>query len=548
MTTLDYRKRLSLSGLTPTQKHFVLGIPGARTSTQDSDRITLPPEPLLLPRLEAEIPGLVLTDATNRWRADWLARANLSLTLKQEGVADGDSRLYPYQRTGEHWLRTVRRGILGDEMGLGKTFQALVAANDCRKLLIVTLNIAKRSVWERHLLEYFPDRGVFVADGDRAERIHKIAAGVACRVSPYAVVINHEMLQSRFAKAYHLLYDTVWDCVIVDEAHKFQDHQSSQSMGAQKLQTSALYLLTGTPVWNRPESIFGLLKLIDPWRWSSYWNFVNEYCVLRTTPWATEIVGLKPERLDQLKGMLAPLVLRRTQAQVLPQMPPLRIQTLEYDLPKQVRTAYRTLRKEFRVTAGDGETIRFEPSTSKQFADLRRMCNAPSLLGVNLPSQKLDAVEELIDGAIGEGRKVVVFTWHRDFTNLLDSHLYLLGVPHSAIAGDTPPAKRVANVHNFQHGDTKVLIASIAVAGAAIDLTAASVAIFAEGSYVPADNQQAIKRLHRIGQTTDVMVYRLQARNTVESALWEVSDERSDLADEMLSFREVARRTLAQED
>lgn len=549
--------RLVVSRLTQTEFKRVSALPGATAHATANPWVSFPMEPNRVTDLRNLLPDLEQTSDMLVWYAYWDHKASASiLTQGTQGdhwdVSDipFGGTLYPYQRTGVAWLRGQRRAILGDEMGLGKTLQALGAAHDADPILIVTVGLAERSVWDAHIAKYLYWREIYVCDGDRANRQRQLRAFAGASTPRGIVIINHDMLQTRFRSAYPQLYTTHWHTVIVDEAHLFQDHRSSRSQGAQKLVTKNLYLLTGTPVWSTPQSVFGLLKLIDPKRWSSFWAFVSEYCDVNVTPWSREIVGVKPDKAPDLRATLAPVVLRRLESDpvVASQLPPLRVQTLTYQLTPEQRATYRKLKNDYVVQHG-ADVIKLEPSTAQAFADLRRLVNDPKLLDLGMPGAKLPVINDLLDEALSEGKKVVLFTWHKDYIKLLLAWLYFeKRVGAVAIDGSLSESDRLVALRAFQQQpDVQVLVASIATASTAIDLTAASVAIFAEGSYVATHIEQAIKRLHRHGQHVATMIYRLQAEHTVEQALWEVVDDRAAQASSMLAFTAFRHRALALE-
>lgn len=549
--------RLVVSRLTQTEFKRVSALPGATAHATASPWVSFPMEPNRVTDLCNLLPDLEQTNDVRDWYNLWDHKATVSLLMRDKPgdqwdvspIPFGDV-LYPYQRTGVAWLRGQRRAVLGDEMGLGKTLQALGAAYDADPILIVTVGLAERSVWDAHIAKYLYYREVYVCDGDRANRQSQLHAFSTSDPLRGIVIINHDMLQTRFRAAYPQLYTTRWHTVIVDEAHLFQDHRSSRSQGAQKLMTKNLYLLTGTPVWSTPQSVFGLLKLIDPKRWTSYWAFVSEFCDVNITPWSREIVGVKPAKEQDLRATLAPVVLRRLESDpvVASQLPPLRVQTITYKLTPEQRAIYRKLKVDYIVQHGD-DVVKLEPSTAQAFADLRRLVNDPKLLDLPMEGAKLPVINDLLDEALSENKKVVLFTWHKDYTKQLLAWLILdKRVGAVAIDGSLSTSDRLVALRAFQQqADVQVLVASIATASTAIDLTAASVAIFTEGSYVATHIEQAVKRLHRHGQRVATMIYRLQAEHTVESALWDVVDDRVAQASSMLAFNTFRHRTLALE-
>lgn len=538
------------------ERELALTVTGAHTN--DKGTITFPPEPFAVADLKLRFPELQLDDMVAHWfythietteRALWLSTLedNTDFQFSPEGALE--AKLRPYQRVGAWWLRFVERGILGDEMGMGKTVQALAAVQDCDRVLIVTVPVAEHSVWEKHV-ESWLHRACWVINGEGKRR--QALLREAAKQKRVVIVVNHEMLQSRNMDKYPELWSIKWDAFIVDEAHKLQGRParkredgkvtgSQTTKGAEQIQADRVYLLTGTPVWNKPDSLYGLLHVLDPQRFSSYWRFVGEYCEVVQTEWSQEVVGPNPATATRFHNLIAPMLLQRKKAEVLKDLPSKTVQVMDYQLDDTLSDLYWDLKENYRHPA----TRQPETSIPKAYADMRRLLNAPKLLGLNLPSPKDEMLDDLVEQATGEGKPVVIFTWHNDYTEYLRDRFGGKYVTE-AIYGPVGPALRDRILERFQNGFTQVLVASLATMGVAVDLTAARVAIFAEGHYVNTVVQQAEDRLHRIGQTCDVMIYRVQSAGTIEEAIWETADARKHDADEMLALEEVKERVLAQ--
>jgi SNF2 family DNA or RNA helicase len=388
-------------------------------------------------------------------------------------------------------------------------------------------------------------------DGDGPRR--KALLQQAAKQQRVIVCINHEMLQSRNMDKYPELWSIAWDAVVVDEAHKLQGRParrredgkvtgSQTSKGAEQLNTKRRYALTGTPVWNKPDSLYGVLHFLEPHRFTSYWRFVEEYCQVVGGEYARKIVGPNQENIERLHNLLSPMLLRRTKDQVLKDLPAKTVQEMPYDITGWLDEAYWNLKDSYiHPVTGDAEQ-----SIPMAYADMRRLLNAPVLVGADREmSPKDEIVDDLVEQATAEGKPVVIFTWHNDYTGYLLHRLRKLYTVE-AIHGPTNTTQRNRILADFQAGKIQVLVASMATMGVAIDLTVARVAVFAEGHYVNTIVDQAESRLHRNGQKFDVMIYRLYARGTIEEAIWEVADTRKEDADEMLCLDDVTRRVQAQ--
>jgi SNF2 family DNA or RNA helicase len=528
--TLDYEKGvpcgLILRPRDETERRRALGVYGARVNTKNSD-IRWHLEPLVIDDLRMVLPDL---EVLPRGRAWWemhqtLARGSLDLASRKD-VAVPDyplaDKLYPHQRTGAAWLHYVPRGILGDDVGVGKTLTMLVAGRGANTNLIVTMNGIKQH-WADHVHRWL-NRDVGIVTGTKLQRMHTINAGYKW------LIINHDMLRM---DAFPELRARNWDNVMLDEAHLFQGRHSSRADGAASLRTDKLMMATATPVWNRPESIWRLLNIIDKPRFSSFWRFVGEYCDAVSNPFGgTQVIGIKRSERERLQSVIAPFLLIRRKEDVLPDLPPKVYSTYTYKLTSAQRKQYEEIKKSLRQLDDNGNIIKVYPAAINTLMDLRMLVSAPSTRGISGGSPKDALIDDLLDPIIDAGRKVIVFTWYTEYAEYLAQRLARRGTV--LVTGET--RHRDAVVESFRTGDAPILVATIGAAGTGIDIIEATAAIFAEGSYVPNHNVQAEGRLHRIGINTSPEIIRIQAANTAEQIIWERSDANQTEAEELLSF------------
>jgi SNF2 family DNA or RNA helicase len=249
--------------------------------------------------------------------------------------------------------------------------------------------------------------------------------------------------------------------------------------------------------------------------------------------------------MSKLQSVLGTLVYGRKKVDVLPDLPAKIVTDIPYRLNPSHAKAYNKLKKNLALELEDGSEAYFDSAlavTSK----LRTLCNAPTLLGSTGESAKTEIIAELVDELMDDDRKVVIFTWHKDYAKYLTMRLYMWGTV--LVTGDQDSIERDRLVQRFrQNEESHLLIATIGSVGTGMELQEATAAIFAEGSYTPAHNLQAEDRLHRIGIHDSPLIYRLWARGTVEEALWSTNDDRIAQADDMLNLRSVMERAMQME-
>lgn len=516
--------------------NLACGVPHIRVDGSHR-AVFYPPDPVVVQRLTALLHKLDMSPDTYVWYTNYQSQSRHATAIADK--ADSYSplpwadRLYPYQRVGAEWLNFVDRGILGDDPGLGKTVQALTAVHGNKDTLIVTMPTVMNH-WQRHIEDWL-GQDVAVAQGGKGARQRLIAK------DPHWLIVNHAMLRTG---AYPTLATRRWDSVIIDEAHLLQGKASQQSKGADALKSDGMFLLTGTPIWNKPDSLWHLLHLLYPQRFKSYWRFVGEYCLIEYDVFGTHVMGVNPERAGELQEILVPLLLRRTKKQVLPSLPDKIYETLTYELTGKQRQAYRTMKAKLRLVNESGVTLKTYDNSASVISDLRLLCDAPSLVDIGGESPKDDVIDDLLASLLANGRKVVIFTWHKTYAYYLAGRLNKLGTV--VVTGDTE--KRDYAIQKWRQGSDPILVATIASVGTGIDLVEATAAVFAEGYWTNVLNTQAEDRLHRIGQHDSPLIYRLQAANTVEDAIWQQADATGIETNELLALQGVIRRVLAQGD
>jgi SWI/SNF-related matrix-associated actin-dependent regulator 1 of chromatin subfamily A len=399
--------------------------------------------------------------------------------------------LFPYQVEGAAFLARVKRGLLADEMGLGKSAQAIAACDELkaqRVLVIAPASLVEN--WRREFLR-FQNISRYVAEP------HRVTGGRG----PLVNVTSYD----RAARDPEWLAVVDWDVLILDEAHYLKNPKSKRTKaifgpkcdgdGGLVSRAAHVFCLTGTPTPNNPSELWPMLRAVMPdsiqrptGKPFPYWPFIERYCVTQDTGFGIKIV--RGKNLDELKGRIAPYILRRKKEDVLKDLPPIRFDTL-------------ALEGKLDTTGGDWDFLHNTlvlngveglKSIAPHVAQLRRVT------GMAKVSAAAEWISDFLEG--GEG-KLVVFAHHRDVIAYLAE-----AFPEAAVVtGDGAPAARQTAVDEFQRDPlTRVFIGQIQAAGTGLTLTAASDVLFVESSWTPSDNQQAAMRVHRIGQRNACLV------------------------------------------
>jgi SNF2 family DNA or RNA helicase len=255
-----------------------------------------------------------------------------------------------------------------------------------------------------------------------------------------------------------------------------------------------------------------------------------------------------------LARALAPFILRRTKAEVQPELPPKTEQTLLVTLPRRQRALYDELREHYRARLG--KKIEKEGLAGSQMQvleallRLRQAACHPGLLDperADEGSAKLEALREQLDEVLDEGHKALVFSQFTKLLALLRRGLDRDGVAYEYLDGRT--RDRAAPVERFQNDpDRRLFLISLKAGGTGLNLTAADYVFLLDPWWNPAVEAQAVDRAHRIGQERPVIAYRLIAKGTVEEKILALQETKRDLAEAVLSESGGGLGRLSRED
>ena len=447
---------------------------------------------------------MIRPDTTNRHLdAQAAAFAQIIATTDDADAAFRDAAalaegLFPHQIEGVAFLLGRRRAILADDMGLGKTRQAVAAlrhAAPAGQLLVVCPASVKRN-WVREIAAAGDRGAVHVIDGTRPQAIPR---------EPRWVVINYDLLR-RHAEP---LGQVPWSALVFDEAHYLKNHTSGRSRAARDLASRAsalaardpaVFLLTGTPLTNRPRDLFVLLQLVGHPLGRSFLSFARRYCAAEQTEYGWKTDGAA--NLEELTLQLHGVMLRRGKDEVLSLPPKLRT-WLPIPIPQG--TGAREISAALKLLlAPSGRDTRARTQLLALLTKARQ----------KLAIAKVEATRDLVESAIGQGQKVIVFSC---FDEPLQQLARAFGKHAAVLTGKVPSTRRQALVDRFQRDDdVRVFLANIIAGGTGITLTAASQVVFNDLDWVPANHWQAEDRAYRIGQTQTVNVTYVVGEGTID--------------------------------
>jgi SNF2 family DNA or RNA helicase len=438
------------------------------------------------------------------------------------------AELRPYQLEGYRWLRFLHGhglgGILADDMGLGKTVQTLALISAARAestdeppfLVVAPTSVVAN--WAAEAARFTPDLRV-VTIGETARRrgaeLAQLVAGADLVVTSYALFRIDE-------SAYQPL---PWAGLLLDEAQFVKNHQAKTYQCARKLSAPFKLAITGTPLENNLMELWSLLSIVAPGMYASPKRFAEFF--------AKPIErGDAPDRLAALRRRIRPLMMRRTKEQVATELPPKQEQVLPIELSSRHQRIYQTRlqreRQKVLRLIDDLDANRF--TILKSLTTLRQLSLDPALVDDShegVGSAKTDALLELLTDVVGEGHRALVFSQFTGYLRRVRDRLDSQGTPYAYLDGRT--RKRQQAIDAFKHGDAPVFVISLKAGGVGLNLTEADYVFVLDPWWNPAVEAQAVDRAHRIGQTRNVMVYRLVSQDTIETKVMELKARKEAL-------------------
>jgi SNF2 family DNA or RNA helicase len=418
-----------------------------------------------------------------------------------------------HQKLAIETLAGTKKFILADDMGVGKSTSAVIGAleSGAKKILIICPASLKIN-WQREISLY-TDKSIFICEGKNFSYDHDI------------VIMNYDIVKNFYDildKENSPIYKSGFDLLILDEAHYISNITAARTklINSFAKKIDRVWLLTGTPMTNRPINYFNLLDLVDSPVAKNWTAYVIRYCggyqfkVKNRKVW--NVNGAS--NLEELRDRTSKQVLRRLKTEVL-------------DLPEKIITPiYLKLKSDkYEELLGEyQEWIKTKKDKVSLTVQLNMLTKARQLLA----TEKVEHTIEIAENILEQDKKVLIFT---NFTDSLKKLMAHFGKKAVSIDGSTSSSQRQYVVDQFQNNDKiKVFVGNIIAAGAGITLTAADTVIFNDLSFVPAHHQQAEDRAYRYGQKNSVSIYYPIFYNTIDNAIYEMLNQKKSTIDTVM--------------
>lgn len=471
--------------------------------------------------------AFVLDDSSAKRRADF----ERALKLRPRVPKAFTATLRDYQSEGFQWMARLAEAGLGaclaDDMGLGKTVQSLALLTSRRKrgpaLVVVPSSVAFN--WVSEAERFAPALRVV-----RLDQVDDRAATIAALGASDVLVCSYGLL----AREAEHLAAVRFDTVIFDEAHLLKNAGTRRAKAARSLDAQFRLSLTGTPIENHVGELWSLMEATVPGLLDTAKRFKNRF--------AQPIADGNEQRLEQLRALVRPFMLRRTKDQVLGELPPRTETTLVVSPDPKERAFYEALRR--RALEKLDET---DPQSRiillAHLTKLRMAAVDPRLVDPSgPPGAKLGALLERIEALREEGHRVLVFSQFLGSLEQVADALSSAGVVFQTLDGSTSARERKRRIEAFQDGEGDVFIISLKAGGVGVNLTGADYVIHMDPWWNPAVEEQATSRSHRLGQERPVTVYRMVTEGTIEERILEMHEDKRSLAQGLLAGIDKAKK------
>lgn len=499
-------------------------------------------------------------------------------------------KIFEHQKEAVKFLLSRKKAILAHDMGYGKTYSAILAAleGNFTHILVISPSSVKKT-WEKELKLLVDDDDITIVQGskwkdakftiinyDILDNFYKIPTqtikkrelnvddegNVVTEYKEKEIVSRSKKIISD-AMAESQLFQAKYDLIIIDEAHRLSNSTSGRfkiiSDLVKRSNPIGIFELTGTMITNSTKNLYNLLKIIDVPVTKDWQNYMERYCGAKfyfkknekkaytsmylkekgKNTWydltndekkaLDELLEKKCKKIcvpgedtnmEELQEIIKPYYLRRLKEEF-STIVDKTIKYLHYEMTPEEQASYETLWDEYVAMQED-----------KEKAEKYKKLEETSLMRQWLADKMIPRTIDLARKCIDLNHKVIIFCAYDNEINKFTEEFGDICVYHN---GKLTEKKKNTAVERFQNDDSvKVFIGNIISAGVGLTLTAGTVAIFNNFSFVPADNLQAEDRIHRLNQTRPCTVYYQSFNGTYFDKMLEIVHKKEDIIDKII--------------
>jgi len=464
------------------------------------------------------------------------AKKNISIQKSPDGFK------YCFE-VSDTFLLVRRNGCVFVTGNTGKTFPALVAAKhlydtgQIKSCLVVCIASVKWN-WAREVEKCLNGATYKVIEGPQEKRIEGYMS------KAHFKIVNYEILRNDIDP---ILYDTTFDCIIVDEIHRIRTYKAKQTRALYTLGKTATYKygLTGTPIQNKLNDLFSIMRFVHPSILGNWFAFDRRYVI---KGYFGEIADYR--RLDEVHDKLKTIMFRRLKSEVLKDLPPKVYNDILIDLSQKQRKFYNDVKNQILESKSEDveDKINAQAKLLANITFLREVCDSCELIDplVNA-SSKLKELKKIVPEILENGHKIVIFSQFKRMIYIIERELKL---PAILLTGDvsTTGGARDELIDEFKESKKKNLFLMTTAGGEGINLQCADYVIFFDLPFNPQVMAQVEDRLHRKGQKSTVNVIRLLAKNTIEDRVLDILKFKTKLFKAVVDGKSVNPVVLTQKE
>lgn len=462
-------------------------------------------------------------------RLTFNAKSNMRKFLKGETISDVDmplafkGNLRDYQLDGYRWMRTLDSlalgGCLADDMGLGKTIQTicmlqwLVEQNRKRHLIVVPTSLIFN--WQDEFSKFAPELKVYVHTGQLRSRTLNEAKDADIILTSYAILRRDKMLFEQ----------QIFDYFILDEAQGIKNPHSDTTKLCFEIRANRFLTLTGTPLENSVSDLWSQVHFFNRNMLGSLRNF-EKNCK-------------HDDKMKLYRLLLKPFLLRRLKTEVLNDLPEKQIVVQYCDMTEEQTLFYKALRNGYINKFIESKSSDSQLSSVTVLEGLLRMrqaSNHPLLVDrtYDADSGKMQMVMQKLHEVLAQGGKILIFSSFVEHLKIYRQQLDAQAIAYTYLDGSTKD--RQEQVQRFQTDDNiSIFLLSLKSGGVGLNLTKADYVFLLDPWWNPAAEAQAYDRAHRIGQKSNVFVYKFISKQTIEEKIIRLQNEKNQLFDALIA-------------
>ena len=440
--------------------------------------------------------------------------------------------LFTYQKLGFNWLKNMYDigfgGVLADDMGLGKTLQTISLLNEIYQenrnftaLIIVPSSLLYN--WKEEIIKFTGITPTLV-EGTASQRREIISRG-----SKGFLITTYQALRNDIEE----YKNREFDVVVLDEAQNIKTTTSQIKKAVMKINSKVNFALTGTPVENNILELWSIFDFVIPGYLDNLTKFKKTY--------KEAIVNPNSSKINNLREIIAPFLLRRTKKEVLTELP----DKIESNMVVTLSTEQKQLYMSY-IKQAKSEMKKFNENDNNRMkilailTKLRQICNSPTLFKEDYKGEvaKLEVLRDILPDITENGHRLLIFSQFVGTLKEIEKELADMGIEYFYIDGNVKSKERVDICNKFNAGERQVVLISLKAGGTGLNLVGADVVIHYDPWWNIAVENQASDRAYRIGQKKSVQVIKLVTEGTIEEKIIKIQESKRQLSENLLESKD----------